>query len=105
MSIDLRHPTIVYANETLHVSYAFSFDRQWIVCLWTDDKGRHLESCNIPSKGKKVRELLDDIWKRTVNEVKVRHAFTASSQVLVCKLGEMSREERDGESIVNEMCK
>ncbi|CAG8596001.1 4677_t:CDS:2 [Paraglomus brasilianum] len=91
---DTRHPTIVYANETLHVSYAFSFDRQWIVCLWTDDKGRHLESCNIPSRGKKIRELLDDIWKRTVHEVKLRHAFTAS-QVLVCKLGEMSREERD----------
>jgi hypothetical protein len=92
---DEKHPAILYANETLHVSYAFSFDHQWIVCIWTDDKGRHLESCNTPAKGKKVRDLLANIWSRTINEVKPRHAFTAS-QVLICKLGEMDREERDG---------
>ncbi|KAI9252879.1 mediator complex subunit 13 C-terminal-domain-containing protein [Phascolomyces articulosus] len=58
-------PTIMDQNATLHMTYCFSLDRQWMILVWTDNQGEMLEFSVIHIMNKPLSHAIDEAWRRT----------------------------------------
>ncbi|KAI8637914.1 mediator complex subunit 13 C-terminal-domain-containing protein [Parasitella parasitica] len=79
-------PTILESHAVLHMGYAFSMDKRWMIIVWTDNQGEMIEFAvldnhrhNLP-----LSSVFEEAWSRT-KQISRRTGFAWT--FVVCKMG------------------
>ncbi|KAI8982452.1 mediator complex subunit 13 C-terminal-domain-containing protein [Mycotypha africana] len=85
-------PTILENNAVLHIGYTLSFDKRWMIIVWTDNSGEMIEFMILDKKERNLSllALFEDAWARTA-QIAQRTGF--SWTFVIVKMGLMFEEE------------
>lgn len=85
-------PTILESLAVLHMGYCFSFDKRWMIIVWTDNRGELMEFTvldnarhNLP-----LTNVFEEAWART-KEIAKRTGFAWT--LVIAKIGLLFEEE------------
>ncbi|KAI9476551.1 MAG: mediator complex subunit 13 C-terminal-domain-containing protein [Benjaminiella poitrasii] len=82
-------PTILENPAVLHVGYAFSFDKYWMIIVWTDNYGEMIEFAIIDNRRPRLT-VFREAWSRTLQISKRTDSEWA---FVIAKLGLMFEHE------------
>jgi hypothetical protein len=85
-------PTILESHAVLHMGYCFSFDKRWMIIVWTDNRGELVEFAildnarlNLP-----LSTVFEEAWART-KDIAKRTGFAWT--FVIAKIGLLFEEE------------
>ncbi|CAO3698921.1 unnamed protein product [Rhizopus stolonifer] len=60
-------PNILENNAVLHLGYCFSFDKRWMIVVWTDNNGELIEFATIDRQlhNLSTAHMFEEAWRRT----------------------------------------
>ncbi|WPH02459.1 Hypothetical protein R9X50_00532300 [Acrodontium crateriforme] len=80
---------LMHEPSLLHLAYALSKDKEWIVATWADNAGRNQSSLSLSTRGKSFADVAEDIWTRT-KEVMSEREVTWRVFILTAEAAEAS---------------
>lgn len=85
-------PTILESHAVLHMGYCFSFDRRWMIIVWTDNRGELVEFTVLDNKRHQLplTTVFEEAWTKT-REIAKRTGFAWT--FVIAKIGLIFEEE------------
>ncbi|KAG0750027.1 hypothetical protein G6F62_005120 [Rhizopus arrhizus] len=85
-------PSILENHAVLHMGYCFSFDKRWMIIVWTDNNGELIEFATLDSQSqyRNMSQLFEEAWRRT-KIISKRTGFIWT--FVIAKIGLLFREE------------
>jgi hypothetical protein len=85
-------PTILESHAVLHMGYTFSFDKRWMIIVWTDNRGELVEFALLDNQHHRLplAAVFAEAWSRT-KQISKRTGFAWT--FVIAKLGLLFEQE------------
>ena len=85
-------PTILESHAVLHLGYSFSFDKRWMIIVWTDNRGELVEFAVLDNAKNQLplTAVFEEAWFKT-KEIAKRTGFKWT--FIIAKIGLLFEEE------------